>query len=452
MTAEAPLDAWLHTHAHLLRTLDPDDPDDSDLEPLLDIIGDARVVAIGESMHRMHEFLQLRHRVFRFLTRRAGFTALVMESGLPEGTLVDGWIRTGDGRLREVLRNGISYRFGACQEMLDQLTWMREQHARGTIPVRFVGMDIPDSSASALPGIHAALGLLDDVDPHYAAHVRDTLLPLFAYLPADRTGLAQAAPTIQSYLALDTATQNAITAALTDLVARMHARQSDMTESLGDSTGAAERVRIGIRCAESARAGDAFLHAMVSAPGRAWPPANVRDAWMADTVEWALEREPRLLIAAANGHIQRTSFSAPPFVPDPMTTLGGHLSKRLGPDYVAIGTAFGGGSAWLHQPRLEDAPGHSHPFVQPLAPADPASADALLARARIGDHFIDLRTATASAAKELDRATGLRNGDVLQPLPVREAFDAIFYLEEVTPWHTWIDENGLVEKGLIGAD
>lgn len=38
---------------------------------------------------------------------------------------------------------------------------------------------------------------------------------------------------------------------------------------------------------------------------------------------------------------------------------------------------------------------------------------------------------------------GLRNRDVLQPLPIREAFDAIAYIDEVTPWHTWIDENGL---------
>jgi len=262
------IDDWLRSSAHRLRTLDPDDPGDDDLEPLLDIIGDARVVAIGESMHRVHEFLQLRHRVFRFLVRRAGFTALVMESGMPEGALVDRWIRTGSGRLRDVLADGIAYRFGACQEMLDQVTWMREQHARGVAPVRFIGMDVPDSSSSALPGILTALALLDDADPQYAAHVRATLLPLFAYLPADRTGLAQAAPTIRSYLALDAATQQAITTGLTDLVARMRARRPDMTASLGADASAAERVQTGIRAAQSAQAGDAFLHAMVTGPTR----------------------------------------------------------------------------------------------------------------------------------------------------------------------------------------
>jgi len=165
---------------------------------------------------------------------------------------------------------------------------------------------------------------------------------------------------------------------------------------------------------------------------------------MADSVEWALETQPRVLVAAANGHVQRTPFSAPPFVPEPMTTLGGHLADRLGTDYVAIGTAFGSGDAWLHQPRPDDAPGHSHPFVQPLGPADPASADAVLSGAGLGDMLVDLRMAPPDAADALDRTAGLRNVDVLQPLPVREAFDAIAYVDEVTPWHTWIDENGLV--------
>ena len=317
------LASWLDEHAHRLRTLDPDDEDDADLEPLLGIVGDARVVAIGESMHRVHEFLDLRHRIFRFLNRRAGFTALVIESGLPEGRRVDDWIRTGRGSLRRALREGIGYRFGACQEVLDQVTWMRERAATGHPAPRFFGMDIPDSSASALPGVLAALDLLDEVDPLYAAHIRDTLLPRFAYLPEDRTGLAQAAPSIQAYLALTSEQRAEITVGIANLAARIRARRREEIPAQGGGSLAADEVDFAIRAAESARAADAFLQAMTAGPTRTWPPANVRDAWMADTVEWILEREPRIVLAAANGHVQRTPFSAPPFVPDPMTTMGG---------------------------------------------------------------------------------------------------------------------------------
>lgn len=81
-TAEA--GAWLRDNASLLRTLDPDDHDFSDLQPLRDIVGEARVVAIGESTHRAHEVYQIRHRLARFLLTRMGFTASVMESGCPK--------------------------------------------------------------------------------------------------------------------------------------------------------------------------------------------------------------------------------------------------------------------------------------------------------------------------------------------------------------------------------
>jgi erythromycin esterase len=74
---------WLRGNARRLRTLDPSDDDFSDLEPLRDIVGDARAVSIGESTHRMHEFYQLRHRMIRFLVRELGFTAHIMESGFP---------------------------------------------------------------------------------------------------------------------------------------------------------------------------------------------------------------------------------------------------------------------------------------------------------------------------------------------------------------------------------
>ncbi|MDR6868600.1 erythromycin esterase [Microbacterium resistens] len=441
--SEIELTAWIRSSATRLRTLDPDDEDDSDLEPVLEIVGDARVVAIGESMHRVHEFLQIRHRLFRFLARRAGFTTLVLESGFPETIAADAWTRRGDGGLREVLRRGITYGFGACQEVLDQLTWMRERNAKGDGPVRLRGMDIPDSSASALPGVLAALSLADETDPEYARHVRATLLPRFGYLPTDRSGLAQAAPTIQAYLALPAEDRAALTTEIGDLAWRMRARRPDALALLGGTPVARERVDEAIRAADSARAADAFLQAMTHGAERTWPPANVRDAWMADSVEWVLEREPRVLVAAANGHVQRTRFSAPPFAPEPMTTLGGHLAARLGDDLVVIGTAFGGGEQWLHRPDPQDPPGHSRPFVSGIGPLRPDSVDAAIARAGTGDALLDLRSAPPAAAAALDATAGLHNGDVLQPLSVREAFDALVFVDRVTPWHTWVDERGL---------
>src|SRR5262245_54702744 len=116
---------WLYGNADRLRTLDPADDGLSDLEPLRDIVGDARVVSIGESTHRVHEFYQLRHRMIRFLVRELGFTAHVMESGFPEGFAVDNFVVNEVGDLDSLLYKGLTYHMGKCEEMREQLLWMR---------------------------------------------------------------------------------------------------------------------------------------------------------------------------------------------------------------------------------------------------------------------------------------------------------------------------------------
>ncbi|MFD1049424.1 erythromycin esterase family protein, partial [Kibdelosporangium lantanae] len=243
---------WLRDATHPLRTLDPSDPDDSDLAPLRDIVGSARVVALGESMHRVHEFYSLRHRVIRYLVRELGFTAVVMESGFPEGLAVDDWVLGGPGSLDTVLSDGITYHMGKCAEMRDQLTWMRTYNSSHSRPVRFYGMDIPDSSASARPAILAGLSFLDTVDPSYAAVVRSSLLPLFSYLPTDRTGLAWAAPTLQAYMALPAAVRYEMTAKISEFVERVQAMRVVYSG----------QVDVVQRCLATGRHADAFLAAM----------------------------------------------------------------------------------------------------------------------------------------------------------------------------------------------
>ncbi|MEV5428192.1 hypothetical protein [Streptomyces sp. NPDC052701] len=79
-----PFTDWLRDHAVPLTRLDPEAPLD-DLEPLRGIIGDARVVAIGEHSHFIGEFALMRRRILRFLAERCGFTALAFEYGFSEG-------------------------------------------------------------------------------------------------------------------------------------------------------------------------------------------------------------------------------------------------------------------------------------------------------------------------------------------------------------------------------
>src|SRR6185437_6298205 len=45
------LQTWIAGHAVAVRTIDPSDKDFGDLEPLIDAIGSARVVQLGEPSH-----------------------------------------------------------------------------------------------------------------------------------------------------------------------------------------------------------------------------------------------------------------------------------------------------------------------------------------------------------------------------------------------------------------
>ncbi len=65
-----------------LRTLAPTDTDYSDLQPLRNAVGDARVVMLGEQTHGDGAAFLLKTRVVMFLHAEMGFDVLVFESGL----------------------------------------------------------------------------------------------------------------------------------------------------------------------------------------------------------------------------------------------------------------------------------------------------------------------------------------------------------------------------------
>lgn len=76
-----------------------------DLQSLKDIVGDRRVVALGESPHGTREFFQLKHRIFEFLVREMGFTVMGMETTMPEAFALNHYVLTGEGDPARALSN-----------------------------------------------------------------------------------------------------------------------------------------------------------------------------------------------------------------------------------------------------------------------------------------------------------------------------------------------------------
>ena len=62
---------WLRENAIPFNTTEPGSGFD-DLMPLKEIIGDARIVALGEATHGTREFFQMKHRMLEFLVKEMG--------------------------------------------------------------------------------------------------------------------------------------------------------------------------------------------------------------------------------------------------------------------------------------------------------------------------------------------------------------------------------------------
>ncbi|MCP2166301.1 erythromycin esterase family protein [Goodfellowiella coeruleoviolacea] len=407
-----PVVDFLLANQHTLTTLDPDAPLD-DLEPLREIVGTARVVAIGENNHHVTEFYRLRHRVLRFLVERLGFSCYALESGFTEGHLVDDWVRGGPGAVADIAEQGITWTVGNTTAMHDTLTWLRS--ARATHPVEFAGLDIPASGGSPHPALHAVAEFLRGADPHAVAFV-DAALAATAGYAAPNGDLATG-----RYTQLSPAERDAATAALGRLAAHLDALRPGYL-ARGQDPGAVARAR---QHARAAWYTDHYLREVASATAGAgdWE-ASARDVFMAETVTRLLDRHERVVVGVHNGHAQRTPFTPMPAIA--LQSVGCHLAERLGADYRVIGvTGLGGTTAGL---RVNpDRPLGIEVYAEPLAEPEPGSLEAAFAAAGIRSALVDLRGLRGRAAGP----STLRHATMFAPTPVAEAFDAVVCLPEL---------------------
>jgi erythromycin esterase len=396
-----------------LRTLDPAGPLD-DLQWLDEAIGDARVVAIGESAHYNRESYQLRHRLLRYLAERHGFSAYAMESGFAEGWLADNWVRGGEDQLGRVLANGVTSLMGVWTQMSAHLQWMRQHNRTAARPVGFYGIDLGGSNASLLPGLDAVTAYLAQADPEF--QVDPSIRETAATYAAASAFSAPAA--IATYTNLPPETRDALTAGLAELAARMTGRRLDYLRQT--TADAYERA---LRSLSLTVTLDSVARVMTR--GDQESVMVNRDAAIADTVEWILRREDRIVLAAHNGHIQRWPGTLPGMSPVP--PMGLHLADRLGADYLVIGTTSGTG-----QTLNTGADFYTGTLFTELKPPQPGSLDALMAASGDEPFATDLRRLSPADDAAVRAVSQQRFGSFYSDLNPMDAYDVIVHLPHVT--------------------
>jgi len=147
----------------------------TDYDPLLDAIGDARFVLLGEASHGTHDFYEQRAQITKRLIEEKGFTAVAVEADWPDAYRVNRYVRgtTDDADSEEAL-SGFK-RFPTWMwrnaDVLDFVGWLREHNDRSgdaSAKAGFYGLDLYSLHTS----IAAVLDYLDKVDPEAAKRAR----------------------------------------------------------------------------------------------------------------------------------------------------------------------------------------------------------------------------------------------------------------------------------------
>ncbi len=166
--AGAQLD-WLRRHAVPLRGDAPELPCD-DLVPVLRMVGNARLVGLGEGTHGTHEFTRVKQRLIRCLVEELGFTIVAAEVNGPEAARLDHYLLTGEGNPRALLPGLRAWPWNT-EEGLSVIEWLRAYNASGRGPVRFLGFDMQYPA----PAMDSLLAFATRADPLRAQALAESL-------------------------------------------------------------------------------------------------------------------------------------------------------------------------------------------------------------------------------------------------------------------------------------
>jgi erythromycin esterase-like protein len=146
-----------------------------DYDSLLTLIGDRRLVLIGETSHGTHEFYRERARITRRLIDKLGFSVVAVEGDWPDAYRVNRYVMGMSSDEGADAALGGFRRFPTWmwrnRDVLGFVQWLRARNQAQTHPgtkARFYGLDLYSLRTS----IEAVIGYLDEVDPAEAQMAR----------------------------------------------------------------------------------------------------------------------------------------------------------------------------------------------------------------------------------------------------------------------------------------
>lgn len=148
----------------------------ADYDSLVDLVGDARFVLLGEASHGTHEFYRERAQISKRLIYERGFNAVAVEADWPDAYRINRFVRGVSDDVDSVEALSGFKRFPQWMwrnaDVLDFVGWLREHNDEQAFADRkcgFYGLDLYSLHAS----IEAVLDYLKEVDPEAARRARE---------------------------------------------------------------------------------------------------------------------------------------------------------------------------------------------------------------------------------------------------------------------------------------
>ena len=245
----------------------------SDYDPLMEQIGDARFVLLGEASHGTHEFYRERAQITKRLIDEKGFTAVAVEADWPDAYRVNRYVR-GTSSDAEAIDSLAGFkRFPTWMwrnaDVLDFIGWLRSYNdalPRSTNKAGFYGLDLYSLHSS----IEAVLGYLAKVDPEAAKRAR------YRYSCFDHFGENTQAYGYVASFNLTASCENEVVSQLVEL----RRRAADYASR--DGRVAADDFFFAEQNARLVKNAEEYYRSMFRGSVRSW---NLRDTHMAETLD-----------------------------------------------------------------------------------------------------------------------------------------------------------------------
>ena len=265
--------------------------DPRDYDPLLDRIGGARLVLLGEASHGTHEFYRMRAEITRRLISERGFTAVAVEADWPDAYRVDRFVRGRSGDIDAGTALDSFKRFPQWMwrnhDVVDFVTWLRaynEGAGEARESAGFYGLDLYSLTASA----GAVVEYLETNDPAAARRAR------YRYACFDHFGEDVQAYGYSANFDLDRSCEEAV-------VAQMVEMNRATMQAIGQPDDALFSAEQNARLVRNA---EAYYRSMFRSGTESW---NLRDRHMMQTLEallaWRPESNSRIVVWAHNSHL-----------------------------------------------------------------------------------------------------------------------------------------------------